>query len=50
MTSEYNRWPDKAGPSRRHFGWADDRSIASIKLKMIIKEPITRNNVFTAIY
>ena len=25
MTSEYNRWPDKAGPSRRHFGRAVDR-------------------------
>ena len=20
LTSEYNRWPDKAGPSRRHLG------------------------------
>jgi len=28
MTSKYNRWPDKAGPPRRHFGRAVDRSIA----------------------
>ena len=27
MTNEYNRWPDKAGPSRLHFGRAVDRSI-----------------------
>jgi len=27
LTSEYNRWPDKAGPSRCHFGRAVDRSI-----------------------
>ena len=30
MTSEYNRWPDKAGPSRRHFGRAVDRSILTV--------------------
>jgi len=30
LTSEYNRWPDKAGPSRRNFGWAVDRSIQSL--------------------
>jgi len=27
LTSKYNRWPTKAGPSRRHFGRAVDRSI-----------------------
>jgi len=27
LTSDYNRGPDKAGPSRRHFGRAVDRSI-----------------------
>jgi len=27
LTSEYDRWPDTAGPSRRHFGRAVDRSI-----------------------
>jgi len=29
MTSEYNRWPDKAGPPRRHFGRAVDRTMDS---------------------
>jgi len=27
LTSDYNRWPDKAGPARRHFGRIVDRSI-----------------------
>jgi len=27
LISEYNRWPDKAGLSRLHFGWAVDKSI-----------------------
>ena len=28
--SEYNRWPDKSGPSRRHFGRAVYRSILCV--------------------
>ena len=38
MTSEYNRWPDKAGPSRRHFGRAVDRSIGQIENAVLVPE------------
>jgi len=29
LTSGYTRWPDKAGPSWRHFGRAFDRLIVA---------------------
>ena len=38
LTSEYNRWPNKAGPSRRHFGRAVDRSIVSV-ISMTSSQP-----------
>ena len=40
MTSEYNRWPDKAGSSRRHFGRAVDRSIGGYLNKIIVQRYI----------
>jgi len=39
LTSEYNRWPDKAGPSRCHFGRAVDRSIVSVISMTSTKPP-----------
>ena len=41
MTSEYIRWPDKAGPSRRHFGRAVDRSISFVLSYMLLCLEIT---------
>jgi len=46
MTSKYNRLPDKAGPSRRHFGWAVDRSITKQCCHILDRVGLPETRVF----
>ena len=43
MTSEYNIWPEKACPSRRHFGRAVDRSIEVVTSFTCTRKTYNRN-------
>ena len=46
LTSEYKRWPDKAGPSRRHFGRAVDRSIRMLCESQFEENPNINTKTF----